>query len=86
MVFITDLSEAQPIHWFTFVPGDERVANLPALPGDLPEGYNDLPAGTLVVVIRSVDAIEFDYDSFDDNDFSQANWESYAENAIIVLN
>jgi hypothetical protein len=85
MVFITDLT-FEPLLWFTFVPGDERVATLPTLPTDLPDGYDALPSGALVLVVRSVDALEFNYDAFDDNDFSQANWRSYAENAILFEN
>ncbi len=74
----------QTTYWDVFVPGDETTVNLPVYPPDAEVGL--FPPGLLILQIMAVNSKSFDYDNFDFNDFSIANWRSYAINVFLFNN
>jgi hypothetical protein len=82
--FITDITQ-ETTYWEVYLPGDESGFNLPFFPPDA--GVTGLPSGEpVVLIVLSIDAITFDYDSFDLNDFSANNWRAYSANGWVIQN
>ncbi|NQW63846.1 MAG: IPT/TIG domain-containing protein [Deltaproteobacteria bacterium] len=81
--YITDTSQ-QTTYWEVYLPGDQLGFDLPEWPADAPRG--PFPSGNLLLIIISVDAFAFDYDSFEFNDFNFSNWKSYSLNGWGILN
>jgi len=70
--------------WEVWLPGDEAGFNLPFFPPGSP--VDDLPTGPLIFIVLAIDAIDFDYDSFDFTDFAFRNWRSYSGNGWVIFN
>jgi hypothetical protein len=81
--YITDPSQ-QTTYWEVYLPGDQLGFDLPDWPADAPRG--PFPSGNALLIIVSVDAFTFDYDSFEFNDFNYGNWKSYSLNGWGILN
>jgi hypothetical protein len=82
--FITDLAQ-ETTYWEVYLPGDESGFNLPFFPPDVTTP--GLPPGEqLILFVFSIDAITFDYDAFDLNDFSANNWRAYSANGWVFEN
>jgi hypothetical protein len=81
--FITDLAQ-EVTYWEVWLPGDETSFNLPFFPPDSP--VEDLPREPLVFIVLAIDAISFDYDAFEFNDFGAQNWNSYSANGWVIYN
>ncbi len=73
--YIQDLAQ-EITFWEVWLPGDQLGFNLPYFPPG--EGSVALPAGPLVLIVLSIDAITFDYDAFEFNDFGAWNWRAYS--------
>lgn len=74
------------IYWDVTVPGDQTMVNLPDWgdPEALISGW--MPEGPLLLQILAVDAIAWDIDAFDFNDFSVLNRRSWSINVDIFSN
>jgi hypothetical protein len=84
--FITDLAQ-ETTYWEVYLPGDESGFNLPFFPPDVSTETPGLPPGEqLVLLVLSIDAITFDYDAFDLNDFSANNWRAFSANGWVFQN
>lgn len=70
--------------WEVWLPGDETGFNLPYFPPG--EGAGTLPSGPLVLIVLAVDAITFDYDEFEFNDFGRWNWRAYSAAGWLWIN
>lgn len=81
--FITDIAQ-ETTYWEVWLPGDETSFNLPFFPPDAP--VEDLPREPLVFIVLAIDAISFDYDAFEFNDFGAQNWNSYSANGWVIYN
>ena len=84
--FITDLAQ-DTTYWEVYLPGDESGFNLPFFPPDVSTETPGLPPGEqLILLVFSIDAITFDYDAFDLNDFSANNWRAFSANGWVFQN
>lgn len=84
--FITDLAQ-ETTYWEVYLPGDENGFNLPFFPPDVSTETPGLPPGEqLILLVLSIDAITFDYDAFDLNDFSANNWRAFSANGWVFQN
>ena len=81
--YIQDLAQ-EITFWEVWLPGDQLGFNLPYFPPG--EGAVALPAGPLVLIVLSVDAITFDYDEFEFNDFGSWNWRAYSAAGWVFVN
>jgi hypothetical protein len=73
--YIQDVAQ-EITFWEVWLPGDQLGFNLPYFPPG--EGAVALPPGPLVLIVLSIDAISFDYDAFEFNDFGAGNWRAYS--------
>jgi len=71
-------------YWEVWLPGDETGFNLPYFPDGADGGT--LPDGPLVLIVLSIDAITFDYDAFEFNDFGRWNWDAYSAAGWVFFN
>jgi hypothetical protein len=81
--YIQDLAQ-EITFWEIWLPGDQLGFNLPYFPPG--EGAVALPEGPLVLIVLSVDAITFDYDEFEFNDFGSWNWRAYSAAGWVFIN
>ena len=81
--YIQDLAQ-EITFWEVWLPGDQHGFNLPYFPPG--EGSVALPEGPLVLIVLSVDAITFDYDEFEFNDFGSWNWLAYSAAGWVFIN
>ena len=81
--YIQDLAQ-EITYWQIWLPGDQLGFNLPYFPPG--EGAVALPVGPLVLIVLSVDAITFDYDAFEFNDFGSWNWRAYSAAGWVFVN
>lgn len=81
--YIQDLSQ-EVTFWEVWLPGDETGFNLPYFPPG--EETVALPSGPLVLIVLAVDAITFDYDAFEFNDFAAYNWRAYSAAGWVFVN
>jgi hypothetical protein len=72
------------IYWDVLIPGDQNFLNLPDWPDEA--GVGSFPPGLMAIQILAVDAIVFDYDQFDFNDFYADNWRGVSLNAFLFDN
>lgn len=70
------------MYWEIWLPGDEAGINLPAFPDDAPGGGLPNP---MILIVLAVDAITFNYDEFEFNDFGLDNWASYSANGWVLF-
>ena len=73
---ITDARDPRTVYWSVLVPGEETMVNLPYWPAGTSSGI--FPPTTMLLIVRAVNAISFDFDNFGANDFSFMNRRSYS--------
>jgi hypothetical protein len=77
------LRDFMGVTWWTLViPGERTWVTLPSWPDDAVT--SGPPAGPMLFVARGVDALHFDFDAFDNNDFRSASWTAYSYSGFVL--
>lgn len=70
--------------WEMWVPGDQTFVNLPSFPPDAEVGPFPSGGEPFILLIFAIDALRFDYDAFQYNDFAITNWRSWSVNGWVI--
>lgn len=81
---ILDFRDPRIVYWDVLVPGDHTTVNLPFWPDADRAGL--FPEALMILSILAVNAVSFDYDDFDGNDFSFTNRRSYSVQSFFLDN
>ena len=81
---IVDARDPRTVYWSVLVPGDQTLVNLPYWPEGTSSGA--FPATTMLLIMRAVNAISFDFDNFGANDFTFMNRRSYSIQYYVLDN